>query len=122
MDYPFHEISIQSVEVYIEGDGDTTTPMPVGFRIDLYEADSAGPGNLLASRLVFSAKVEEEKWNRVEFDPPVPVDSGRFTWRGYREAMESDWARKRNRRFRGTPGKSRMGNGLLFAGTIQRSF
>lgn len=77
IDYPYHDIKIRAVEVFIAGDGNVNTPMPVGFRLDLYADGLNGPGPQLASELVPSTSVIEEDWNLIEFDPPVAVDSGR---------------------------------------------
>lgn len=75
MDYPFHDYMIESVDVFIKGDGSQSTPLPVGFRVDVFAADSGGPGNLLGSRLISAAGATEDAWNRVEFDPPIPADT-----------------------------------------------
>ena len=61
--------------LFIKGDGSQSTPLPVGFRVDVFAADSGGPGNLLGSRLISAAGATEDAWNRVEFDPPIPADT-----------------------------------------------
>ena len=72
--------TIDTVEAWIEGnDGLPQTPLLADFRIEILLPDSAGmPGTVLASKQVSRFDAIEDNWNKIGFDPPVPVDSGGF--------------------------------------------
>ena len=72
---------IDTVNVYIIGDGDTLTPPPVGFTIKLFGLDSNGqpdPNNLLHTANVAAANVVEDAWNAVAISPGVTISSDGF--------------------------------------------
>ncbi|MEY3444798.1 MAG: hypothetical protein RLZZ519_3079 [Bacteroidota bacterium] len=72
---------IDSVRVYIIGDGDLQTPPPVGFAIKIYGLDGNGapdPNNLLGSTTVSASNVLEDAWNSVAMGPSISIASGGF--------------------------------------------
>ncbi len=72
---------IDSVQVFITGDGNTQTPPPVGFRIAIHGLDANGqpdPNNILGSTTVAAAAVVEDGWNTVGINPMVSIASGGF--------------------------------------------
>ncbi|MBL0020649.1 MAG: T9SS type A sorting domain-containing protein, partial [Bacteroidetes bacterium] len=72
---------IDSVRVYIIGDGDLQTPPPVGYTIKIYGLDVNGapdPNNLLANAPVSAANVLEDAWNSVAISPAINIASGGF--------------------------------------------
>lgn len=72
---------IDSVRVYIIGDGDLQTPPPVGFAIKIFGLDGNGqpnPSNLLGSVIVNASDVVEDGWNTVALPSAVTVGSGGF--------------------------------------------
>ena len=72
--------TIDTVEAWIEGnDGLPQTPLLADFQIEILLPDSNGlPGTVLASKQVSRFDAIEDNWNKIGFDPPVPVDSGGF--------------------------------------------
>jgi hypothetical protein len=78
---PGFPATIDSVRVYIVGDGDLQTPPPVGFTIKVYGLDVNGvpdPNNLLASSPVSASNVLEDAWNSVAISPAINIASGGF--------------------------------------------
>jgi hypothetical protein len=72
---------IDSVQVYITGDGDLQTPPPVGFRIAVHGLDGNGqpdPNNVLGTATVAAGAVVEDAWNTVHLSTTVTVASGGF--------------------------------------------
>ncbi|MFM2375403.1 MAG: hypothetical protein RLZZ165_500 [Bacteroidota bacterium] len=72
---------IDTVSVYITGDGDLETPPPVGFAIRVFGLDANGqpdPNDLLGSATVSASDVLEDRWNSVQVSPSVSVGSRGF--------------------------------------------
>ena len=71
-DYPY---TIDSFWVWIEGDGDPNTPLPVGYRFTI--VDSFG-GTTLYTDSFPPAVITEGGWNYVALSAPVVISSGKF--------------------------------------------
>lgn len=77
---PFPVYRVTAVEVFIVGnDGNPQTPLPAGFRVEVYSADSLqGLGNLLSSDLVTVQAALEDAWN-----PIYPIGLPQFIDEGF---------------------------------------
>lgn len=71
-DYPY---TIDSFWVWIVGDGDPNTPLPVGYRFTI--VDSFG-GNVLYTDSFPPSAINEDGWNYVALSAPVVINSGKF--------------------------------------------
>lgn len=72
---------IDTVMVYITGDGDLQTPPPVGFTIRIHALDGNGqpdPNTVLNTTIVPAGDVQEDGWNAVPIQPALSVASGGF--------------------------------------------
>ena len=72
---------IDTVKIFIVGDGDAQTPPPVGFSIKIFGLDANGapdPNNLLHTANVLAANVLEDAWNAVAISPSVTVNADGF--------------------------------------------
>jgi hypothetical protein len=72
---------IDSVHVYLVGDGDLQTPPPVGCVLKVFGLDGNGepdPNAVLGTATLAAAQVLEDAWNVVAMNPPVNVASGGF--------------------------------------------
>lgn len=72
---------IDTVNVYIIGDGDSQTPPPVGFTIKIFGLDANGqpdPNNVLHTANVAAANVLEDAWNAVAISPGVSISADGF--------------------------------------------
>lgn len=67
---------INSVEMYIVGDGDIATPMVNGFDAEIWDDNAGVPGTMLASVTVTADNVVEDDWNVVSFTNPVTIPNG----------------------------------------------
>lgn len=71
-DYPY---TIDSFWVWIVGDGDPATPLPVGYRFTI--VDSIG-GTVLYTDSFPPSVITEDGWNYVALSTPVIISSGKF--------------------------------------------
>ncbi|MCB9234877.1 MAG: T9SS type A sorting domain-containing protein [Bacteroidia bacterium] len=79
IDPPIHPVTIESIEYFVLGDGDTTTPLPVGFIANLFAEDVAGnPGTQLFTQTISAGNVTEGDWNKVTLSSPQTITSGGF--------------------------------------------
>lgn len=70
---PGTPVIVKSVEVYIAGDGDLTTPLPAGFDIELWDDNAGSPGSMITSVTVDVNDAVEDDWNVVTFSSPVTI-------------------------------------------------
>lgn len=72
---------IDTVKIYMIGDGDPQTPAPVGFTIKIFGLDANGqpnPNDLLHTAQVVANDVIEDAWNAVAISPAVTIASDGF--------------------------------------------
>jgi hypothetical protein len=78
---PAFPATIDSVKVFITGDGNLQTPPPVGYTITIFGLDAQGlpdPSNPLKTINIPAANVTEDAWNTVAVSPPVTIASRGF--------------------------------------------
>lgn len=76
---PAYPMTMDSVSMFIAGDGDPNTPMPSGFSIVIYGSDINGEvdlNNVLQVENIAALDVIEGAWNRISLDSVVSVNSG----------------------------------------------
>lgn len=79
IDPPAYPAQINSVDCFILGDGDVNTPMPNGFKVQIFEPDVNGdPGTILAQDSLAAGSVTESDWNTINFTSPPTVNAGGF--------------------------------------------
>ncbi|MEM6272406.1 MAG: T9SS type A sorting domain-containing protein [Bacteroidota bacterium] len=78
---PGYPLDIQSVDIWIVGDGDINTPLPVGYDLLIVGLDGNGDpdlSNVLQVENLAPANILEDAWNNVALDSSVVIASGGF--------------------------------------------
>lgn len=69
-------VTIDTVQMWIEGDGDVNTPMPVGFTMAIYDDNNGNPGNLVQMEAIAAGAIAEGAWNDVVLDTSISFQAG----------------------------------------------